>query len=148
MATKKAKPIVPAVVNKREKSASEKLDDLGIEAFCNLILEGQSFRGISAMLGVGIGSISDWLARNPERSHAYAHARTEAAQTYDEIAVELIDQASDQFALAKAKELAVHYRWRAKAVNPQKYGDKLGVGGADGLPPIDVSLKVSFVSPG
>jgi hypothetical protein len=38
-------------------------------------------------------------------------------------------QASDAFELAKAKELAHHYRWRASKIAPKLYGDRLQVEG-------------------
>jgi hypothetical protein len=69
-----------------------------------------------------------------------------AAQTYDEMAVEVVVEAADPFELAKAKELAVHYRWRAKAANPRKYGDKVQneITGANGGP-LQSEFTVNFV---
>lgn len=132
------KAIVSAIQNKLEKTPKEKLDELGTEGFCDLILEGHSCRGIAQRMGISLGSMNYWIESDVDRSQACAKAREAAAQTYDEIAVELIEQAQDQFALAKAKELAVHYRWRAKAINPRKYGDKLQS---------DMNLNVTLFNP-
>jgi hypothetical protein len=43
------------------------------------------------------------------------------------MAEDVIAQAGEQFDLAKAKELAHHYRWRAKMANPREYGDKTSI---------------------
>jgi hypothetical protein len=37
----------------------------------------------------------------------------------------VIASAPDRFALEKARELAHHYRWRAKAIAPRDYGDRV-----------------------
>lgn len=52
-------------------------------------------------------------------------ARTVAAAAYAEKAERVIKGAEDPFELAKAKELAHHYRWTAKCFNPGEFGDKV-----------------------
>ena len=52
---------------------------------------------------------------------------------YDELAQAGIETARDPFELARAKEMAHHYRWRASKVNPGEYGEKL-----------DLNAKVSI----
>jgi len=47
-----------------------------------------------------------------------------AAAAWDEKSELLLTNAKDNFELMKAKELAHHYRWRAKAIAPRDYGDK------------------------
>jgi hypothetical protein len=37
----------------------------------------------------------------------------------------VIASAPDRFGLEKARELAHHYRWRAKAIAPRDYGDRV-----------------------
>jgi hypothetical protein len=51
------------------------------------------------------------------------------AEYWDQVAVDGIAQAGDPFELAKAKELAHHYRWRASKIAPKLYGDKQSVEG-------------------
>jgi hypothetical protein len=138
MATKKAKPAVMAKAKKPGPPAvaQDKLSAIGTNAICDLIVEGTSYRQIAAQFGVGLGTLATWIEADSERSHACARAREVSAQTFDEKAENGIQTAVDVFELAKAKELAIHYRWRAKAVNPRKYGDKVGIGGAEDLPPV------------
>ena len=130
----------------RAAPSRDALDALGIDALCDMILDGKSYRDIASECKVSMGGLTRWIAKEPERLHACACAREVASQTYDEMAVEGLIEASDMFELSKAKELATHYRWRAKCANPKKYGDKTmsEITGADGGP-IDVSLKVTFV---
>ncbi|MBA3622875.1 MAG: hypothetical protein H0W48_00090 [Methylibium sp.] len=126
--------------------AQDKLNAVGIDAITDMIVDGKTYRVIAGTLGVSLGVLSDWL-NNPERLQASARAREIAAQTFDEMAEHRLDSAADPFALSIARELAVHYRWRAKAANPKRYGDKVAVGGDPDAPPINHSLSVTFVAP-
>ena len=117
MAAKKA----PA---KRPAPAQDKLNAAGVETIAGLIASGESYRKIAAKYAVGIGRLFDWIEAEPERAQACARARETSAQTWDELAEHGIAEAGDAFEFAKARELAVHYRWRAKAANPKRYGDR------------------------
>lgn len=134
--TKKTKP-GPAPI------AQNKLDAAGVTAVCDMIIEGKSYREIAKHYAVGLATLATWIEADPERSHACARAREISAQTFDEQALEVIREAKDGFALSKAKEEAIHLRWRAKAVNPRRYGDKVAVGGADDLPPVQQAHTMS-----
>jgi len=48
-----------------------------------------------------------------------------SARFWDEKAARVIEAAPDKFELERARELAHHYRWRAKAIAPRDYGDKV-----------------------
>jgi AcrR family transcriptional regulator len=109
---------------KEGKAPQQILNETGINQICEWITEGVSYRDIAKRLGISLGALTWWIDGKPERSHACACAREVAAQTYDEMALEVIESAADPFELSKAKEMAVHYRWRAKAANPKRYGEK------------------------
>jgi hypothetical protein len=121
--------------------AQDKLTAVGTQAICDLILEGHSYRQISAQFGVGLATLVAWMDADAERSQACARARESASQSYDEKALESIERANDAFELAKAREAAIHLRWRAKAVNPRRYGEKVAVGGAEDLPPVRTEVS-------
>jgi hypothetical protein len=145
---KKKAPAKKAAKPERKKPgpppvAQDKLTQAGLEAICEKIIEGVGYRAIAAEYGVGLATLVTWMEADPERSHACARAREVSGQSYDEKALEEIEKAKDGFALAKAKEMAIHYRWRAKAVNPKRYGDKVAVGGADDLPPVQQAHSLS-----
>lgn len=86
---------------------------------------GEGYRSIAPRYEVSIATLAAWANANPERSHACARAREESADQCDEEAEDLVRNAADPFELAKARELAVHLRWRAKSRNPRVYGDKM-----------------------
>lgn len=103
------------------------LDELGIDWLCGRVINGDSQTAIARELGIGVSTISDWIAADPERSARVREARISAARTFSEKAELVIAEASDPFALAKAKELAHHYRWQASKASPREYGDKLEI---------------------
>jgi hypothetical protein len=120
-------------------SATARLDKLGIEAFVELVLAGQTMKDIAAQVGVSRGGLVHWLAADPDRSAQAREANMVSAAAFDDMAETAIMGATDALSLAKAKELAQHYRWRASKRDVQGFGDKVGIGGATGLPPIQTT---------
>lgn len=114
---------------------TELLDATGIDAICERLTAGDSQRQIAEDLGVSVALLSTWLSA-PERSARAREARIAAARQFDEKAEAELRAASDPFTLAKAKELAHHYRWKASKASPKEYGEKLAIGGAEDLPPL------------
>lgn len=117
-------------------TAANKLDAFGIAALCEAILHPKPQHQIAKELGVSAGSLVAWIAADPERSARVREARAQTALMWDDKATHVIEEAKDQFELAKAKELAHHYRWRAAKIAPREYGDKVDVnhGGQDDNP--------------
>jgi hypothetical protein len=146
-AKKTAAKKVPAKPPKKKTGpppvAKNKLTDAGVRAIASMIVEGESYRDISAHFEVSLATLASWIEENPERSRVCARAREISAQTFDEQALEVVRGATDMFALAKAKEEAIHLRWRAKAANPRRYGEKMALGGADDLPPIKNAVSMT-----
>jgi hypothetical protein len=110
---------------KGEKLAA--LDALGIDALCELLLIGTSQTEIASQSGVSLGTLINWIAADPERSARAREARIAASRSFDEMAEQELRSASDPFTLAKARELASHYRWKASKANPKEYGDKVEI---------------------
>lgn len=107
--------------------ATETIEALGVDALCDRLCAGESQTAIADSLGVGIATLSRWIAADPERSARVREARIAAARTFDEMAEAELRAAADTFGLAKARELASHYRWKAAKSNPREYGDKLEI---------------------
>ena len=107
--------------------ATETIDALGVDALCDRLCAGESQTAIAGSLGVGIATLSRWIAADPDRSARVREARIAAARTFDEMAEAELRAAADLFGLAKARELASHYRWKASKSNPREYGDKLEI---------------------
>lgn len=107
--------------------AQEKLDAYGIDALCDDLLTGVSQASIAKASGVSQSALVRWIAADPERSARVREARIAAARHFDECAEQVLKDASDSFGLAKARELASHYRWKASKSNPREYGDKIEI---------------------
>lgn len=97
--------------------------------------------------GVSVGQFYVWIDSTPEFAARAREARKSMARFWDDKAQQEIESARDPFALAKAKELAHHYRWRASKIAPKEYGEKVAVGGADDFPPVQARVAIEFVSP-
>ena len=94
------------------------------EEVIHLVTEGMSYGDIAKQFGCSGSTIFAWIEENEERKATITRARSDSAHKSDEDAIVAINGASNAFELAKARELAIHYRWRAKARNPRVYGDK------------------------
>lgn len=100
-------------------------DIVGIDAICNDLSGGVTMTAIAGKQNVSVQALCQWIAADPSRSARVREARTEAAKLWDELATDGIQNAADPFELAKAKEIAHHYRWRASKIAPKEYGDKI-----------------------
>src|SRR6478735_3669345 len=114
--------------------ALAKLDAHGIDEFCANVIDGMSYRGIARKLGINASAIVDWLAVDSERSARAAAARVLAAHGFDEMAEEILltgknphDPNAPILDSNTRREVASHYRWRARVVNPRVYGEKLQI---------------------
>jgi hypothetical protein len=53
-------------------------------------------------------------------------------------------EAKDAVEITRACELASHNRWRASKADVVNFGDKRGIGGAPGLPPVEAPQRHDF----
>lgn len=82
------------------------------------------------------------LAEDDAFSRKYARAREiQAHREADEIRV-IADMATAETVNAARLQVDVR-KWRASKMAPKVYGDKLAVGGADDLPPVQVEAKMT-----
>lgn len=122
-------------------SLDGKLDDL-----IDDLIEGRTFRELSAMYGVQVSTIHEYLNK-PENIERYALALKTSSDSYAEKAENvLLDAKSKLVEIQRARELAQHYRWMASKRNPKKYGDKLDVtSGGEPVQKADLSAIPSDV---
>ena len=100
----------------------------GIDWVCEQIEADLSYRDIAETAGVKIPTLRYWLEADPARSARARAARTQSAAECDQKALEVLKNAErDQIEMTRAREIAQHYRWRAKVRDPRRYGDKLAV---------------------
>ena len=126
-AAKKATKKHGATPAPRKPTANEVLEQIGIGEICRRLASGEGQGEIADSIGVNRGTFSIWLAADDKRSTRAREARTTSARHWDAQAEAVLIAADDDKpgSIAKARELASHYRWRAKCYAPKEYGDKL-----------------------
>ena len=102
-------------------------DAMGIDALCEKLIAGVSQTAIAAEIGVSLATLIAWVAADPERSARAREARVASAGNFADRAEEELRRASDPFTLARARELASHYRWKASKASPKDFGDKIEI---------------------
>lgn len=103
-------------------------------------------------------SVMRWLEVNISFRENYARARQDQADFLAEEIVQIADdglndtytdddgnERTNQDVIARSRLRVDARKWYASKLAPKKYGDKMAVGGADDLPPIDHSLTVNFI---
>lgn len=123
----------------------EAMDAFGVDALCEAIGDEKSLTAIAKERGVSVGAMLVWVEADPERSARVREARSVMARAWDEKAERLLAEAADEFELKKAKELAHHYRWRAKAIAPKEYGDRTTLAG-DPEAPLQAFGRIEIVA--
>lgn len=105
-----------------------KLDALGIDGLCDRIESGESITQIAESLGMLQKTVRDWVAADDTRSVRVRVSRELSADACDDQAERVLKDlqaGATPSEIARARELASHYRWRASKRNPKTYGDKL-----------------------
>lgn len=125
-------------------------------AICEHIAAGKSLRTIAALDGMPAQStIMAWLdGRHPEFSEQYARAREAQADKLAEEILSIADDGrsdtyidgegntkTDTEVIQRSKLRVEARKWLASKMAPKKYGDKLAVGGADDLGPVQTVTK-------
>lgn len=119
--------------NKPRKKKAHKLDGK-IDLIIEMIMNGDSYRVIAKKFKCGLGNLHAFTTK-AEHSARVREALEISAASYDEKAEEVlrnIKKNSNVVEMARARELAQHYRWKAGKRNPRKYGDRSQV---------DISVK-------
>lgn len=121
--TEQMAPEMREPLNRGEATAA--LDAYGLESILDDIVNGLNYLQIAAKINVSKASFVRWLALDADRSARARDALQLSAQTEDDKA-EMTLLRTDLDPHTK-RELAQHYRWRARVRNPRDYGDKLQV---------------------
>ncbi len=129
------------------------------DAICTALAEGESLRSICQQPGMPhIATVMRWLSDPEKRDFCeqYARAREAQAETLAEELLAIADEAEyepiqdpntgqtlavafDKTAVARNKLRVETRKWLAARMSPKKYGDKLAVGGAADLDPIQMA---------
>lgn len=122
------------VATKPRKPAAKKAQPVAVrkptwvlEDICDEIRDGKLMSEISRSRGLTRLALKQWLSKRPDWRAAVAEAREEAADTYAEMADEVlmdIQADSTPAEVTRARERAHQLRWKAKAMKPTVYGEK------------------------
>lgn len=91
------------------------------------IIDGRTFRELSAMYGVQISTLHKFLNREDNVDQYIAALKTSSDSYAEKAENTLLDAKSKLVEIQRARELAQHYRWMASKRDPRKYGDKLDI---------------------
>lgn len=145
MASKKPVPAKKAAAKAGRKPVSQdKISAYGLDKICADVIQGETLTAIANKIGVVVASFLIWIDAESERSARIDEARKKSARIWDEKALDGIEGAKDAFALAKAREVAHHLRWRASKIAPRVYGEKIQHGGAEDLPPVRQQIDLNM----
>jgi transposase-like protein len=107
----------------------EILDEIGIDKIAQMIeCDDLSYSAIAKELGVNKTQLIEWIKRKEDRPARIKEARVASALECDALALQALLEITDDLSNAgvtRQREIASHYRWRAKARNPVEYGDRL-----------------------
>lgn len=110
------------------------------DKICEGIAQGKSLVRVCNELDVEYGTVYGWLHKYPDFMNNYTHAREAQA---DYLADGVLDIADDSTLQADDRRVKIDARkWYAGKLKPKKYGEKIGIGGAEDLTAIRVEHKV------
>lgn len=107
---------------------SSKLEILGIDGVCDRIEKGNSIGQIADSMGIPRRTAWNWIDADMARSARVRESLKKSATEYDDKAERVLaalKPKSTKAEIARARELAQHYRWRASKRNPKDYGEKI-----------------------
>jgi len=121
------------------------------ERICQRIANGEALSHICRDDDMpGRQTVLDWMNAVGVEFDAFranhARAREAQADVMDELIMEVADACTSETAAADRVKIGA-YQWRAARLNSKRYGDKLGLGHADGLEPVKLGVSVEFVKP-
>lgn len=147
---------VSAPAPKVKLTASQKLDAVGIDAICAKVAECVTLQAIADDVGVSKWSLIQWI--NSDANHdAHVRAREIGADKHVEDILSIADEVHvdakydgedvrlvlDATAVARNRLRVDARKWLAAKMNAKKYGEKLAIGGATDLPPIQSAYSMS-----
>lgn len=122
------------------------------ERICAEIIDGKSVRTICKMEGMpDRATVVRWLRKHEDFKALYDRACIERAEAYAEEIIDIADDGSNDYVpdgdghmrfdsehVQRSKLRVDSRKWICAKMKPKKYGEKLAVGGAEDLPPVQV----------
>lgn len=134
------------------------------DTICERLIGGESLRSICESEDMpGKSTVCRWLATNDKFRDQYARAREMQADILADETLDIADDGRNDWmekfgkdgeaigwqvngeAIGRSKLRVDARRWYAGKLAPKKYGEKIAVGGAEDLPPVQAAVQVRFV---
>lgn len=115
-----------------------------MQRICDFLVDGGSLLGFCKQHGFAYMTVADWIAKDPERAGNYARAREARADARFEVIAEYSDQAkkeTDPVRIQGLRLASENEKWMLARMSP-RYGDKVQIGGAADLPPVQSTVTV------
>lgn len=124
------------------------------DAICLRIGDGEPLRQICRDEAMPAWrTVYGWLQQDQEFSARFARAREIGFDAIAEDTIEMVDEAPERTSTAFGDKVDAGYvAWQKNRVeqrlkllakwSPKRYGDKLAIGGADDLPPVQQNLTI------
>jgi hypothetical protein len=119
------------------------------KVICIRLSNGESLAQITREDGMPTSAtVYSWLLKYPEFLERYTRAREEQADTNADQILQIADEHPPEFTdkegrttldnsyIQWQKNRIEARKWTAMKLKPKKYGEKLGIGGVEGAPPI------------
>lgn len=111
----------------RASNTAELVDAFGVDTICDLLCDGHLMAEIAAHIGVSPWAMRTYLENRPEAKAQVRAARVIGAESYVRKAEQVLEDSRNGLEIHRARELASHYRWMAKAMDRSGYGDHIEV---------------------
>jgi len=136
----KAKKAAPAPTPRKTGRPTAFTDKLA-DQICEALANKKSMRQICAAANMPHRTtVQEWIAKDPAFATKCARAREEQADAIVEDCIDIENKTlTGKIHPAAARAVLASKQWRASKLAPKKYGDKLGIGGAEDLPPIQTT---------
>jgi hypothetical protein len=108
-------------------------------AICTRVAEGKPLTRVCRQAGMpGLTAVYAWLAKHVEFAQLMRQARADAGHTFAAQVLEIADEVCDDGVAVQRNRLRVDSRkWVAARMNAA-YADRIAIGGATDLPPVQV----------
>lgn len=123
---------------------------------CARLAEGESMRSVCRDESMpSCRTLFNWMHAHPEFLQQYARAKEESADALADEILDIADNATNDWMkrnhgeddpgwvangenIQRSRVRIDTRKWIASKLKPKKYGDKVAIGGADDLPPVQV----------
>ena len=126
------------------KAVSDSLPPYDLDLICGLLRDGENLTEVAKAFKRSRDSLRKWVIEDRARQTAVDEARHEGAHAYVEKAGAVLAEitpGATKATIARARELAHHYRWMASKMMPKTYGERVELDGHVSVDPLTILVQ-------